>query len=323
MLDCAEDCGLHFTEQLRAIYRQSVDCCGPLYDPRRGLGGFYRYRPRSMHALTALDPMIKVTVPKVHATVFDRMRNIPTYAPVAIDCNVELVGEGHSLLVNTDNIREGAAKPEELEQRLSNLRGTVPSTEEGSPSAQIPTSDLHGNPFIEEAWDRIWRKRVSYFVTFFLGSFILLFPLFQKYGWLKSFESGEPCSDGPFCLMQPVVSAIFGLLPDFLSVFERAFNAHIGLFTILLAIWALLILFGRKQKRNINSHLTRFWQWILVREIAPKIPESGAIRKFRTSEAYHSFFKAMRNYILPAIFSAILAGMIGYSIGWTVTYLVS
>ncbi len=321
MLDCAEDNGLHFTDQLRAIYRQSVDCCAPLYDPRRGLGGFYRYRPRSMQALTALNPQVKVTVPKVHATVFDRMRNIPTYAPVSIDRDVELVGEGHSLLVNEENIKEGAAEAGELSQRLNTLRGMVPSTEDGAPPQQVSTSKFSGNPFIESAWDKIWWKRVSYFVTFFLGTLILLFPLLQNWGWLRPYAEADSCADGPFCLLRPVLGKAFDLLPGFLEPFEKAFQANIALFTILAAIWAGLIIVGRSQKRSINKHLSQFWQWVLGRETAPQLPRVGAVRKFRTSNAYHTFFERTRNYILPAIFTAVLTIATGYAIGWLFRYL--
>ena len=83
----ARKAGLRFKEDppgypdMVATALGGADKDGRLYDSRSGLGGYYRYGPRKLvelcHAHFSSNPNDEVTVqePKIHWTVFERMRN--------------------------------------------------------------------------------------------------------------------------------------------------------------------------------------------------------------------------------------------------------
>jgi hypothetical protein len=87
MMRKAEAHGLRFHPQHRLIYRDGTDVDDKLYDPRAGLGMFYRWRPRNVSQLCRE----KNVVPKVHRTVFQRIaRNTQGYAPGSLPADAEV-----------------------------------------------------------------------------------------------------------------------------------------------------------------------------------------------------------------------------------------
>jgi hypothetical protein len=81
MMRNAERHGLCFLPHYRVLYRDGTDVDDKLYDPRSGLGMFYRWKPRN-----AADICRHSSVqPKVHRTVFQRIaRNTEGYAPGSV-----------------------------------------------------------------------------------------------------------------------------------------------------------------------------------------------------------------------------------------------
>jgi uncharacterized protein (DUF2235 family) len=78
MMRKGEERGLRFLDAHRLIYRDGADVDDKLYDPRAGLGVFYRWRPRNIEAICKEHHV----VPKVHRTVYQRIaRNTEGYAP--------------------------------------------------------------------------------------------------------------------------------------------------------------------------------------------------------------------------------------------------
>ena len=88
MMSQAEAVGLRFNAAERELYRGHVEVNDKLYDPRAGLGVFYRWSPRNVERLCAAN-----SVPvKLHRSVFDRIaRNTEGYAPAVIPAQFELV----------------------------------------------------------------------------------------------------------------------------------------------------------------------------------------------------------------------------------------
>lgn len=81
MMRKAEEHGLRFLPQHRVLYRDGTDVDDKMYDPRAGLGMFYRWTPRNVSALCRTNNV----TPKVHRTVFQRIaRNTEGYAPGSV-----------------------------------------------------------------------------------------------------------------------------------------------------------------------------------------------------------------------------------------------
>lgn len=88
MMRKAEEHGLRFLPQHRGLYRNGTDVHDKLYDPRAGLGVFYRWKPRNAAELCRKNDV----VPKVHRTVFQRIaRNTGGYAPGSVPPDSEIV----------------------------------------------------------------------------------------------------------------------------------------------------------------------------------------------------------------------------------------
>jgi hypothetical protein len=78
MMDQAERAGLRFLPGDRAFYREHANVDDKLYDPRRGLGAFYRWQPRKIHSICS-----KAGVePRLHVSVLERVAHgTESYAP--------------------------------------------------------------------------------------------------------------------------------------------------------------------------------------------------------------------------------------------------
>jgi uncharacterized protein (DUF2235 family) len=88
MMRQAEAHGLRFLPHQRLMYRDGTDVDDKLYDPRAGLGMFYRWRPRNVAELCRKSNV----APKVHRTVFQRIaRNTEGYAPGSVPPASEVV----------------------------------------------------------------------------------------------------------------------------------------------------------------------------------------------------------------------------------------
>jgi uncharacterized protein (DUF2235 family) len=89
MLARAEDAGLRFNAFAREQYRSQQAFADKLYNPRSGLGVFYRWKPRHVARLSAEKG---ITAPKVHVSVIERIVQAPEgYAPGNVPPNCAVV----------------------------------------------------------------------------------------------------------------------------------------------------------------------------------------------------------------------------------------
>jgi hypothetical protein len=89
MMKQAELQGLRFVRSARDQFRTMHSFADKLYDPRSGLGMFYRWKPRDVAAICAGRG---IAVPKVHLSVIERIVQAPQgYAPGNIPERCEIV----------------------------------------------------------------------------------------------------------------------------------------------------------------------------------------------------------------------------------------
>ena len=85
--------GLRFDQdRLRAV-QQRAEPLGKMHDSRRGLGVYYRYRPRHVASLCDdKDNGVKIARPKIHHSVLKRIaNNTAGYAPAGLPTSYQLV----------------------------------------------------------------------------------------------------------------------------------------------------------------------------------------------------------------------------------------
>ncbi|MPZ19468.1 MAG: hypothetical protein GEV06_16350 [Luteitalea sp.] len=88
MMTEAERAGLRFNVEEREAYSQHANADDKLYDPRAGLGIFYRWKPRDTHAICQANGV----APKVHVTALERIAHgTDDYAPGNVPTGASLV----------------------------------------------------------------------------------------------------------------------------------------------------------------------------------------------------------------------------------------
>ncbi len=96
MMSKAEQAGLRFIDHDRGLYRHRRNVTDKLYDPRSGMGVYYRYRPRDIGEFCQEYGI----TPKIHNSVIERIKQCTEgYAPG----NIPFKGEFVSTKENYEN----------------------------------------------------------------------------------------------------------------------------------------------------------------------------------------------------------------------------
>src|SRR5262249_24215768 len=130
-----------------------------LHDSRRGVGAYYRYQPRKLSARThppdpttllmqdpdaKTKPLLKSV--KIHDSVFRRIQDCTDcYAPIVLPGDYSTEATAGSLL-------------------------PAPSRESHAAAAERAEEQ-------ERVWDRVWQRRVNYFLTMGVSAYLLFLPL--------------------------------------------------------------------------------------------------------------------------------------------------
>ena len=144
-----------------AISKRDKD--GRLYDPRKGLGGYYRYGPRKLVPFfypesKKEEDEVEVERAKIHESVFRRIENhAQAYAPLGLPPYYEVVREDGEI-VSPDKFRIATA-PEPFETRKAPAQRAL---------AQ------------EHVWNEVWKRRIAYFATVGATTWLVMFPLQQQ-----------------------------------------------------------------------------------------------------------------------------------------------
>jgi hypothetical protein len=277
---------LTFKPAERAEVRSSALKFGKMYDSRRGLGGFYRYLPRKMSALTndIANPKNRVVIarPKIHESVIERIcRGTDRYAPIVLPSRYAVVKENGDIV----------DQPQPLEdQTQSQSRANLQ----------------------ENIWNRVWWKRGAYFSSIIVALALLAFPLYR--------EATRVC-EGRLCFISPLIVWVGAFLPSFAGTWLDAYRTHPAAFSVLLGIFAGLLAIGSTLQGRICDGMKRLWEPICgaphtIVKVAP--PPSGFPYAFRTSAPYQLVFRVIKQFVLPLVFGVAAAAVILQLAGRTV-----
>src|SRR5262249_53148744 len=153
----------------------------------------------------------------------------------------------------------------------------------------------------ERVWDRVWKRRINYFMTMGVSASLLLFPLWH------AFWPPTACV-GPQCLLSPAIYAVGGLVPAVGQPWVNAFAAAPGRSVVALIIIAFLLARSRNLQTQTRDDMRALWESALNlpgRTVAP--PKTQAwIRRLRGSSVYQRFFQCLKWWALPVVFGMIL-----------------
>lgn len=252
---------------------------GRLYDPRKGLGGYYRYGPRKL--VPFLYPEIKkleddevgVGIAKIHESVFKRIENYAhAYAPVGVPPYYRVVKEDGEI-VSPD--------------KFSIASATVPF-EDGATAAQRALAQEH-------VWNEIWKRRIVYFATVGATLWLIAFPLLSSAQRYDEFTS-------PIRWVSDFVRFAGGLLPNLASTWVDGYARAPGWFLFLAGlVTALLYASSRIAGRTSNMMATI---WRKSPEAPSKLPDNW-IYGLRSNSLYIGFHENLKRRIAPAFFAVV------------------
>ncbi|MGH6895090.1 MAG: DUF2235 domain-containing protein [Geminicoccaceae bacterium] len=240
--------GLRFDQDsLRAIEHRAQPL-GKMHDSRRGLGVYYRYKPRHVASLCDdRDNGVRIAEPKIHQAVFERIaENTTGYAPAGLPQSYRVV-DAHGSELDPDTYESAA----ERHQR-----------------AQL----------LERAQDHIFWRRVLYYMFVFVTLALVFMPYYRP-----PIRGAEP--EG---WLETLLSWGFGWIPAFLPGPLGSWASYWTDAWIQSALWFLIlaVFYGWLlwHSRTIDGHIHRlsavaWWHVKRCPGAKPAIPGIGIFEK--------------------------------------------
>ena len=248
------------------VAKSSRDKDGRIYDSRSGLASYYRYGPRDVETLcTDAQNGVKVIAPKIHESVFERMKsNATAYAPIGLP---------KAYVVAKD---DGTVVPHGIAGFESN--------DQAETRYQLQ----------QRVWNAVWWKRVVYFLTVIATLNLVLFPLFHKTSPAAEYET-------PLRIVPEAIRVIGEFLPGFVTTWwldSFATNTREFLLSVL-AIAAFTIL-GLRLAVTIKDRMLAAWQ---CQAPSGKLLAEDIVQRLRTAKLYKWLINSLKYKVAPLFFA--------------------
>ena len=276
MIKQAQLCGLQFKQDPDAITAIKVgqDRDGRLYDSRSGMGGYYRYGPRKIRALSNMDfsltsgNSVRVATPKIHDSAFERMRNgASPYAPIGLPQRFAIVDD------------DGRIVPS--------------STVEPSVDA-----DTRGHEQ-ERVWNLVWYRRIVYFATVAASLHLLLFPLIYGANRINELSSAwRPISE--------LLRLAGTFLPGIAGWWINSFSSYPGWFVGSAIFVVLLTGLGTKVGAAIVGRMHCIWKRAVPPPRLVGRVSDCALYYYRRCFLRRFILIGMKRYLLPIGWAGLL-----------------
>lgn len=283
MMNEATRCGLRFKSETghppadpdalkSAVSRGDKD--GRIYDPRAGLGSYYRYGPRKLVQLCNYryskkeDDEVTIERPKIHESVFRRIQNhAHGYSPIGLPAIYDVVREDGSI-VTPDQY--GFESDKAAEARAD---------------AQ------------EHVWNEIWKRRILYFATVGATAWLVAFPLISGAGRADEFNSR-------IRWVSDIIRIVGGFLPGFASTWIDGYARAPWSFLGLVILVAFFTIWGMRTAARITDLMGMIWR------TAPSAPSGipkNFIYKLRSNRLYIAAHDGLKRKWAPAFFALLFA----------------
>jgi len=223
--------------------RSTQDKDGRIYDSRNGLGGYYRYGPRSVAALSNTKfsadkrDRVKIAIPKIHESVFDRISvDAHLYAPLALPPAYEILTYDERI-VSPDNLTVGPNRPKYESSGSARHREKTQEHVVGS---------------------SIWRRRIVYFLTVIASIYLLTYPLTSTAPAAAEFTTPlRPLSD--------VIRMVGWVLPTAALRWTNAYAREPLWFLLCAGLVGLLLWLSTSLKGRITDQMRLAWRASLAK----------------------------------------------------------
>ena len=244
---------------------------GRTYDPRSGLGGYYRYGPRDIAVLgnALLSRRGAPPVPRIHESVFIRIGDgAYAYAPLGLPAVYEIVGANGEVFT--------------LQQK----------------PYETPAQALARWQLQQSAWNTIWWRRIFYFLTVFVSLVLFSFPL------VKAAPTEDEYTT-PLRAVSESVRVVGRFLPNAATPWLDGYAREPGTFIAIAAVLTVMLWWNSWLAARIQKGMERLWLgWATSNPTAPGLPKDPLYR-LRTSPHYLCFHKTLKTIVAPAFFAAL------------------
>jgi uncharacterized protein (DUF2235 family) len=271
----AHACGLRFkvaadaNPQTFGHPMTAQDKDGRIYDPRSGIGGYYRYGPRDLVDLgkESLSRQGGEALPRIHESVLARVHNYAhAYAPKGLPARYAIVTVGGEVVPPERNAREKQAQA---------------------------TARWHGQ---ERVWNVIWWRRLVYFLTVLTSIYLFVFPLLRTLPRADEYES-------PLRWVSDLVRTAGQFLPDAADPWLNGYARAPGRFVIVVAVLVGLLLLGSRLAARIQDRMTQYWQRSLQGALSDEGPPQDIIFRLRNSAPSMAALIGLKKHLAPALFA--------------------
>ena len=300
MIGEAQKRGLRFNPLAIDAIEMKVSPYGRIYNPRGGLGAYYRYDPRRLDPPRDRQGAV-IPEPKIHETVVWRMAmGTDAYAPLSLPSGVRVVTEARGG-ANANSLSAASAtapQPNQpnilaFEDYRSQVRGFgdlfgVPAGASATDARRVRAAeDFDGLRMpdprtLDLIWDTVWWRRLSYFVTLILTAVVLLFPA------LVEIEVGDN-------LVSRGAGLMAGFLPSPAHPWLDAFRSHTITFSLMLMTTMLFFVWGALLDRRIHDRALAAWTG-----------KGMAKRKVASEESLRGRYGAAKLLVLPGAAAILL-----------------
>ena len=295
MLDRAQAYGLrYFDLQRQLLFDPQVNPNDKLNDSRKGLAGYYRYKPRNI--------LETYGAPPYKPSFLDDARRIWRLIWKKPDPQFEILADLHPDMPQNVPPPPKATFHEAVFERIR--QGTdryapvvMPASYKFTNKAGMVTVALHpvdpGRPRSsaqDDVWNWIWLRRVVYFLTVFATMFVVAIPFFVIYA-----PGFGLAAVGGF--VNPIINAAASFLPGFLEPWFVAFRNAPGCVLAGVIAAGILMLAGANLQQTIRD-VARIG-WHSPAGYADLAGWHAAVYQLRRLGIYKAVFYLLRHWVFP------------------------
>ncbi len=344
MVSKASQLGVKFLEDHLREIRNQADAHDDLYNSRAGFGAYYRYSPRPVSRLCDDEfNDVKIDRPKVHASVFERIRggHVP-YGPVGIPPVYDLVSRGGEIIPRpaaTQEIEDTNVKTapdggdgeradalvlvlSETEQMVAYKALPAASAADTPNTEQIAYADLsYDTPYPEDAdeararatrmeavWNVIWWRRIVYYLSVSVSLYLVVLPWVEKY--LSTKASLRDLTAWLSRYLEPISQAGGYLVPNWIvKTWFTPFASEPVLFLAGFACLLVTTLVGSSLEQTIRARAGDIWHakagWGNDLPAWARDPKSTWLYRLRSNRNVVRTYRFIGRYVLPTLVFAL------------------
>jgi uncharacterized protein (DUF2235 family) len=342
MLEEAHECGLRTVDLVTDRYHGLASSFGPVHNSRAGFAGYYRYQPRRIDAwthpiddrtLSLRDPAIRdpggkkkglIEMPNVHASVIARIASgTDGYAPIVLPAKFRIVPDG--VMRETRFLETSGGFHRTPDQVAEARRNAPPLLAPEARQLLAPKATAKVADRMEQAWDVVWWRRVTYF-----GTMLATLLLFAMPWWLPpeiSRIAGASVGFRDLPIIDSAGEAIGNLLrmvgevlPGLVERWIGAWSENPFWFLFFVTSIVATMLISRRLERGISDIARRTWHSAIPRIPPATADDKPRWEKFRgqswltgsrNSYAYQRGLQLFKWLILPnAVFGPAMVALI-------------